>query len=96
MDDMKKQLQRFLEEFPKKAKSWAQATDEIRDLSRESRHYLEDYDGVIVEPVDFRNIHTPAEWNSKGRDSIIANYDQMHEPTKRLFYERFNCLFCTE
>ena len=49
---MKTKIEKFLAHFSKDATSWAQATDEVRDLARTSREYLADYDGVIVEPMD--------------------------------------------
>ena len=55
---MKREIERFLEQFPTDATSWAQATDEVRDLARLAREHLEEYDGVIVEPVDFRHAKT--------------------------------------
>lgn len=86
---MKVQIERFLERFPKNATSWAQATDEIRDLAQTTREYLDDYEGVIVEPVDFRSVSTPAEWNTKGRDYILTNFDRMANATKERFYDYF-------
>ena len=86
---MKTKIEKFLERFPKDATSWAQATDEIRDLARTSREYLEDYDGVIVGPVDFKHISTPAEWNTKGRDYILANIDRMKALTRKAFFDYF-------
>ena len=86
---MKTKIEKFLEKFPKNATSWADATDEIRDLSRESREYLEECDGVEVEPVDFKACKTPAEWNTRGRESILANFDKMRPMTQKAFYERF-------
>ncbi len=83
---MKTKIEQFLEKFPKDTTSWADATDEIRDLSRESRLFLEDLDEVTVEPVDFETIKTPAEWNTKGRESILANFERMTPATQRSFY----------
>jgi sugar-specific transcriptional regulator TrmB len=83
---MKTKIEKFLEKFPKDATSWANATDEIRDLSRESRMFLEDLDEVTVEPVDFKACKTPAEWNTRGRESILANFDRMTSSTQRSFY----------
>ncbi len=86
---MKTKIEKFLEKFPKDATSWGDATDEIRDLSRESREYLEECDGVEVEPVDFQACKTPAEWNTRGRESILANFDKMHPETQQRFFNRF-------
>lgn len=86
---MRTEIEKFLAQFPKNAISWAQATDEIRDLSRMSREFLESFEGMIVEAVDFAHIKTPAEWNTKGRNSILANFDRMQVRTQKTFYKRF-------
>lgn len=93
---MKTQIEKFLEGFPKDATSWADATDEIRDLSRWSRELLEENDGVTVEPVDFKAIKTPAEWNTKGRESILANFDRMTPATQEAFYNEHREWFETQ
>ena len=86
-------IEKFLEQFPTDATSWSQATDEIRDLSRASREMLNEYDDIQVEAVDFTATHTPAEWNTLGRESIMRNYDMMRPRTQILFYERFEDWF---
>ena len=86
---MRNGIEKFLSRFPKNATSWAQATDEVRDLSRMSREYLEDLDEMIVEAVNFKGGMTPARWNTEGRDSIMANFDRMSAYAKAAFYERF-------
>lgn len=58
---MRTKIEEFLERFPKNATCWSQATDEVRDMARKARELLEEYEGVIVEPVNFRAIETPAE-----------------------------------
>nr|DAS16095.1 MAG TPA: hypothetical protein [Caudoviricetes sp.] len=83
---MRTQIEKFLAGFPKEAVCWSQATDEIRDLARESREYLEEYDNVIVEPLDFRSYKRPSEWNTNGRDYILANFDRMSDQTKKRYY----------
>lgn len=86
---MKREIERFLEQFPTDATSWAQATDEVRDMARTARELLEECEGVIVEPVDFRAVKTPAEWNTKGREFILTNFDRMADRTKERFYAYF-------
>jgi len=86
---MKNGIEKFLERFPKDTTNGAKATDEVRDLARTSREYLEDFDDVIVEPINFKAITTPAEWNTKGRDYIMANFDRMSARAKEAYYERF-------
>jgi hypothetical protein len=90
---MRTKIENYLAKFPKDATSWADATDEIRDLSRESRELLEDCDGITVESVDFRACKTPAEWNTKGRDSIMANFDRMSEMTQKDFFAEYRTWF---
>ena len=42
-------LENFLDQFPTNATSWSQATDEVYDLARTSREFLDEYDDVKVE-----------------------------------------------
>ena len=90
---MIQKIEKFLEQFPTDATSWRQATDEVRDLARVSREFLDEYDGIKVEAVDFTAIKTPAEWNTLGRESIMRNYDMMRPRTQQLFYEQFENWF---
>ena len=93
---MKREIERFLEQFPTDATSWAQATDEVRDLARLAREHLEEYNGVIVEAVDFRHAKTPSEWNTKGRAFILDCFDRMQEGTRKAYYEKFRAYFGQE
>ena len=52
-------IEKFLEQFPTNATSWSQATDEVYDLARTSREFLDEYDDVKVEAVDFATLGTP-------------------------------------
>ena len=90
---MIQKIEKFLEQFPTDATSWRQATDEVRDLARVSREFLDEYDGIKVEAVDFTAIKTPAEWNTLWRESIMRNYDMMRPRTQQLFYEQFENWF---
>ncbi len=90
---MRTEIERYLTNFPKNATRWADATDEIRDISRESRLYLEELDGIIVEPVDFNACETPAEWNTQGRANILANFNRMSPTTRQIFCNRFRKWF---
>ena len=93
---MRREIEQFLEQFPTDATSWAQATDEVRELARMAREHLEELEEVIVEPVDFRHAKTPAEWNSRGRAFILTCFDRMQGQTRRAFYERFKDWFGSE
>ena len=86
-------IEKFLEQFPVDTTSWRQATDEVCELSRASREFLDEYDDIKVEAVDFTAIKTPAEWNTLGRESIMRNYDMMSPRTQLLFFERFEDWF---
>ena len=86
-------LENFLEQFPTNATCWSQATDEVYDLARTSREFLDEYDDIQVEAVDFTATRTPAEWNTKAREAILRNYDLMHSRTQLLFFERFEDWF---
>ena len=86
-------LENFLEQFPTNATSWSQATDEVYNLARTSREFLDDYDDVKVEVVDAATLLTPAEWNTVCREDILRNYDMMSPRTQLLFFERFEDRF---
>ena len=82
-------LENFLELLPTDAKSWSQATDEVYELARASREFLDEYDDVKVEAVDFATLDTPAKWNSVCREAIWRNYDLMRPHTQLLFHDYF-------
>ena len=86
-------IEKFLEQFPTDATSWTQATDEVYDLARTSREFLEEYDDVKVKAVDLATLDTPAKWNSVCREAIWRNYDLMRSHAQLLFYERFEDWF---
>lgn len=86
-------IEKFLEQFPTDATSWTQATDEVYDLACTSREFLDEYDDVKVEAVDFATLDTPAKWNSVCREAIWRNYDLMRPHTQLLFFERFEDWF---
>ena len=78
MKNLQQNMNVFLDKFPADATCWSQATDEIRDLARIVREYYNDafldpksnYEGI--QPVNFRAISTPAEWNTKAREFILT------------------------
>ena len=86
---MLNKIEKFLEQFPTDATSWSQATDEVYDLARISREFLDEYDDVKVEAVDFAILDTPAKWNSICREAIWRNYDLMRPHTQLLFHDYF-------
>ena len=82
-------IEKFLDQFPTDATTWTQATDEVYDLARTSREFLDDYDDVKVEVVDAATLLTPAEWNTVCREDILRNYDMMSPRTQLLFHDYF-------
>lgn len=86
---IKEKIEEFLQKFPKDATCWSQATDEIRDMARTSREYLEVYENIVVGPLNFRVIHSPSAWNTAGRDYIMSNLNRMNPHTQKIFFDRF-------
>lgn len=89
-------LVRFLDNFDNNATSWRDATQEIMDISRTSREYLEEYDNVKVDPVDFRMISRtkkPSEWNIEGKASVLNNFDKMSTNTQKKFLKEIEEMF---
>jgi hypothetical protein len=80
-------IEKFLEQFPTDANTWTQATNEVYNLARISREFLDEYDDVKVEAVDFATLDTPAKWNTVCREVILRNYDLMHPHTQLLFHD---------
>lgn len=72
--------------FPAGATSWAQATDEVRDLHRRAREQLQKQTGKPVEVlVDFGFMATPAMWNKQGVAAIVRYYSIMDEDSQLTF-----------
>ena len=86
-------IEKFLEQFPMDTTSWRQATDEVRELSRASREFLDEYDDIKVDSIYFPDIKDPAEWNTRAREAVMRNYDMMSPRTQLLFFERFEDWF---
>lgn len=93
-------IKNFLATFPNNATRWSEATDEIRDLARTAKELyneleldLHSDDAGAIEPLDFRALKTPAEWNTKGKQYIMEVYSKMSEDTKKYFYSRFDIWF---
>lgn len=80
----------LVKHFPKDATKWSQATDEVRDLCREARLAA----GVGEEhAVDFRNIKTPSEWNTKGIDGIMHFFRCMTWEQEGAFLDQATAMF---
>lgn len=89
-------LVRFLDNFDNNATSWRDATQEIMDISKVSREYLEEYDNIKVDPVDFRMISRtkkPSDWNIEGKASVVNNFDKMSIITQKRFLKKIEEIF---
>jgi hypothetical protein len=71
----------LVKKWPLNANCWSQATDEIRDMSRAAREMI----GYgLLYAVDFRQCGSPADWNTRGIQSIVWLYKRMdHEQRAR-------------
>ena len=71
---------------PADATSWAQATDEVRDLHRRAREQVQEQTGKMVEVlVDFRWMTSPSMWNKQGVAAIVQYYNMMDEDSQLTF-----------
>lgn len=86
-------LNKFLDKFPNDAKSWRDATEEIRDIARTAREYLGELDGIEVEAVDFRSIKKPSDWNTQGKEFIASCIKQMSDATLKRFMKDIGSRF---
>ena len=78
-------LNKFLKIFPDDAKSWANATEEVRDIARTAKEYYNEYESKNIKPCDFRTFTKPSEWNTKGKKYINKVYEKMSANTKKQF-----------
>ena len=88
-------IEKFLDKFPDDASSWANATDEVRDMARAAREHYNDMelnvlysDPKALQGLDFRAFKTPAEWNKKGKEYIRSVYSKMKPKNRALFEDR--------
>ena len=85
-----RKLKTFLDKFPNDAKSWGQATDEIRDIARAVREaYNEqvldvvDGDPGYVEGLNFREFGKPSQWNTEAKKFILKYWALLPERVKK-------------
>lgn len=89
--DCDTKLKSFLKEFPSNTKTWAKATDEMRDLARELREYyndqnnLEEGDKGYIDGLPFREFKTPSEWNTKAKKQILSTWKKLNKEQKESF-----------
>jgi hypothetical protein len=89
-----KDIESFLSKFPDNATSWKNATDEIRDISRTAKEYYNELDLGLsgdklheTNALNFRELKTPSDWNTKGKQHINNIYSKMSDNTKKQFLE---------
>lgn len=88
-----REISGYMKKFPSDAKSWSQATDEMRDLSRIARETISEQQGTTVAAIDYQAIKTPAEWNKKSKAFVSKVYKKMTPATKNVFYKYFKQYF---
>lgn len=99
-DSLPANAEAFLSQFPDNAASWADATDEIRDMARTAKEYYNEItldvlseDPKGLKPLDFRSLKTPSQWNTQGKKYIRDTYKKMNAQAREQFLERFSHWF---
>lgn len=89
--DCDTKLKAFIAKFPNNAKSWAQATDEMRDLARELREYYNEQNDLAegekgyIDGLPFREFKKPSEWNTKAKKQILSTWKKLSKEQKEDF-----------
>jgi hypothetical protein len=96
-DSFSVKLNKFISKFPDNATSWADATDEIRDMASKVRQYYNEYvldvnqdDPTALKPLNFKQFTTPSEWNTKGKQYIIDTFNKLTPDGKKDYFEYFS------
>lgn len=76
--------------YPPSATCWTEATEEVRDMSRGARTLLGLPESFAI---SFREIDTPAEWNTQGINSIVGWYASMQPEERTTFLKRIKGLY---
>ncbi len=83
-------LARYLAEtFPIDAVSWAQATDEVRDMCKAARVLSGVPDSFAL---DFNSLSTPSQWNTFGTAFILKFYAGLTAEQRKEFCTMFSFL----
>lgn len=86
-----KQLQvKLAAKYPLNATSWAQATDEVRDMCRFARLQLGKPES---EAINFNNFSSPSAWNTGGIAGIVEFYERMSDAQKLLWLNNWSPYF---
>ena len=99
-DEQKKKIVKFLDKFPNNTQSWAETTDEVRDMAREAREFHTELDLDMLhdewetnpkapQPLDFRKLKSPSDWNTEGKAYILNMWDKMGDRAKDEFFDSF-------
>lgn len=80
-----KSLSDFFNKFPDDAKSWSQATDELREISKTAREYILELDYKEIKPLNFNSFSTPSKWNTESKKYINKVYKMMSDKCKKQF-----------
>ena len=83
-------IDKYLNLFKNDETSWKGATDEIMDIARWSREHLEEFDGVKQDAIAFKNLKTPSEWNTTGKNYILDTIKKMSDSTQKEFIKYLN------
>ena len=67
---MDKRIKNYMAEFPNNATSWAQATDEIRDLAHSVRTTYNECREADIKSLNFRSFKKPSDWNTNAKKQI--------------------------
>jgi hypothetical protein len=86
-------VENYLAQFRDDTTSWKYATDEVRDMARYSREFLQEFDNVKIDAIDFRAIKTPSEWNTIGKRYILDNISKMSKTTQSKFFRHISEFF---
>lgn len=72
--------------FPTNAVCWSQATDEVMDMCRAARELARVPD---EQAVNFREMASPAQWNTKGTTGIVRFYRMLDAKDRGDFCANF-------
>lgn len=86
-------METFLNKFRDDETCWKGATDELMGIARLTREYLEEYDNIKVEEINFKRFKTPSKWNTTWKRYISDNLKQMSVSTQDLLLKQLNKSF---
>jgi hypothetical protein len=89
IDDIKKYLDKFKDDETR----WSGATDEIADMAKWSREFLDEFDNITSEPIDRKLLKTPSDWNSNHKKHILTNIGKMSKGTFNQYLAHLNNYF---